>query len=216
MDDTAPRTGPPAMRLLVGAIGERFQRSCSSRDVIIVPDFLCSKEDFNIYHQLLNELNDCIKETAAMTKSLLHQHFTHNHLIADETNWWIDSCPTMVHIVKKVSHYLNLKVSYTRLNIYRDNSDWKPYHHDAASKPPAKGKGGSYDRTAVDYETRLQNYTVCVSLGAERDVSFQHASTKTSIDIVSRYLKFQTHSHFSSHNIEFRKCRSETRESISA
>ena len=46
----------------------------------------------------------------------------------------------------------------TRFNWYRDSSDWKPFHHDATA----------YKKDLH----RLQNVTVGVSFGAERELAF--------------------------------------------
>ena len=59
--------------------------------------------------------------------------------------------------------------SATRLNWYRDSSEWKPFHHDAAAIKPDKAK--------------TQNLTVAVSFGAERDAAFEHATTKSTISM---------------------------------
>ena len=53
----------------------------------------------------------------------------------------------------------------TRFNWYRNTSEWKPFHHDAAAMKPDKA--------------RTQNFTVAVSFGCERDAAFEHAETKT-------------------------------------
>ena len=53
----------------------------------------------------------------------------------------------------------------TRFNWYRDSSDFKPFHHDA---------------TAYKNDLRhLQNVTVGVSFGAERELAFIHTKQKT-------------------------------------
>ena len=47
---------------------------------------------------------------------------------------------------------------------YRDSTEWKPFHHDAAAMKADKA--------------RTQNFTVAVSFGMERDAAFEHAKTK--------------------------------------
>ncbi len=47
---------------------------------------------------------------------------------------------------------------------YRDSSEWKPFHHDAAAVKADKA--------------HTQNFTVAVSFGMERDAAFEHAKTK--------------------------------------
>jgi len=46
----------------------------------------------------------------------------------------------------------------TRFNWYRDSSDWKPFHNDSAAYNPGRAK--------------LQNVTVGISFGAERELAF--------------------------------------------
>ena len=62
-----------------------------------------------------------------------------------------------------------MDIKATRLNLYRDSNDWKPYHHDAAAVKPDKAK--------------TQNFTVGISFGLERDISFEHAVTGKKITI---------------------------------
>jgi hypothetical protein len=62
-----------------------------------------------------------------------------------------------------------MDIKATRLNVYEDTSQWKPFHHDAAALKADKGN--------------TQNFTVAVSFGATRDAAFEHAETKTTISI---------------------------------
>ena len=62
-----------------------------------------------------------------------------------------------------------MSVKATRFNLYKDNSDWKPYHRDAAAIDERKA--------------RTQNITVAVTFGATRSASFKHLNTKTRIDV---------------------------------
>ena len=50
---------------------------------------------------------------------------------------------------------------------YRDSKEWKPYHFDAAAVKPEKAK--------------TQNITIGISFGAEREIAFEHAKTKTTV-----------------------------------
>jgi hypothetical protein len=47
---------------------------------------------------------------------------------------------------------------------YRDSTEWKPFHFDAAAVKADKA--------------RTQNFTVAISFGMERDAAFEHAKTK--------------------------------------
>ena len=57
--------------------------------------------------------------------------------------------------------YFEMDVKATRLNWYRDSTEWKPFHHDAAAMK--------------EKFARSQNFTLGVSFGAERDAAFEHA-----------------------------------------
>ena len=60
--------------------------------------------------------------------------------------------------------YFDMDVKATRLNWYRDSSEWKPFHHDAAAMK--------------EKFARTQNFTLGVSFGAERDAAFEHAQVR--------------------------------------
>ena len=59
--------------------------------------------------------------------------------------------PTFLKVVDKIRTYFNMDIQATRFNWYRDSSDWKPYHHDAAAMK-------------VHMATK-QNITIAVSFG---------------------------------------------------
>jgi alkylated DNA repair dioxygenase AlkB len=91
-----------------------------------------------------------------------------SHLIADDHLNWKNKCPTFNHIIKRLAEYFGMDVKATRFNWYRDSSEWKPYHHDAA---------------AVDASKAMkQNFTVGVSFGLTRDAAFEHAKTRTTVE----------------------------------
>jgi alkylated DNA repair dioxygenase AlkB len=91
-----------------------------------------------------------------------------NHLIADDTLKWKEKSPTFKHIIDSLCRYFNMSISATRLNYYENGEDWKPYHHDAAALKPEKAK--------------TQNITIGLSLGLTREISFQHAEKRTTIN----------------------------------
>lgn len=91
-----------------------------------------------------------------------------NHHIADDSLKWKEKSPTFNHIIATLCRYFNMTPSATRLNYYATGDDWKPYHHDAAALKPDKAK--------------KQNITVGLSLGLTREISFQHAEKRTTIN----------------------------------
>ena len=55
-------------------------------------------------------------------------------MIADDKQGnWKKRCPTFLKVVKKMTEYFNMDVKATRFNWYKDSSQWKPFHHDAAA-----------------------------------------------------------------------------------
>ena len=83
------------------------------------------------------------------------------HMIADDHKHWKDKCPTFNYIINKIQDYFKMDIKATRFNWYRNTVEWKPYHHDAAAIDPDKAL--------------IQNFSVAVSFGKEREASFQHA-----------------------------------------
>ena len=55
-------------------------------------------------------------------------------MIADDKQGnWKKRCPTFLKVVKKMTEYFKMDVKATRFNWYRNSSEWKPFHHDAAA-----------------------------------------------------------------------------------
>eukprot|EP01036_Dinobryon_divergens_P024917 gene24917-33410_t len=84
-------------------------------DVVIVPDFFCREDDWDIYYRLIDEM----------------RHSQGAHLISQNPS----GSPTFAAIQSRISQYfgINNKKVGTRFNWYRDASDWKPFHHDSAA-----------------------------------------------------------------------------------
>lgn len=158
-----PDVTPPDMRLLVSPSREIARNQLSERDVIIIPNFF---EDPGLYDRLLKEMDHCGFDASDLWK-LWHGD---SHYIADDKlGNWKSHCPTFIYIVDELAKYFEMDVKASRFNLYKDNTEWKPYHRDAAAIKPDKA--------------RTQNITVALSLGATRSASFQHMKTKTRIDI---------------------------------
>jgi len=154
-----PSSRTPDLRLVYGSGKNIFYpREHTTRDLILVPDLFCEPDDFTLYHQLLKEL----KDTKIDVWKPWHGD---SHQIADDHMQWKESCPTFSTIVEKIKNYFGMEVKATRFNWYRDFSEWKPFHHDAAAIKKNKAA--------------TQNFTVAVSFGAERECAFQHSSVHT-------------------------------------
>ena len=156
-----PSHEPADLSVIVGnPYIKKFDEDIYSRNVILVPYLFCEKNNFSIYDNLLNEIKSTGKEEQGLWK-LWHGD---THLIADDKLKWKDSCPTFCNILDRIAEYFSMEIKATRLNWYRDSTEWKPYHHDAAALKPEKAAE--------------QNLTIGVSFGGTRDISFQHAKSK--------------------------------------
>ena len=58
---------------------------------------------------------------------LLNSHHPSKHLKHENPTF----SPTFSLILEKVSDYFSVDIYATRMNFYRDGSDWKPFHHDS-------------------------------------------------------------------------------------
>lgn len=150
-----PSFSPPDMRVVIGPRGETFGRTYGVHDVVMVPELFCDANDMSVYDNLLKEIK------AAGQDSLWASWHGDSHMIADDKRMggkWKDMSPTFLAVVEKIRTYFNMDIQATRFNWYRDASDWKPYHHDAAAMKA--------------HMATKQNITIAASFGAERDVSF--------------------------------------------
>jgi len=152
----------PPMRIVVATPGlSKFNQQSTTRDVIIVSDLFGDPRDMTIYNKLLQE----IQTSGVPEHQLWKLWHGDSHVIADDKRNWKESCPTFTYVVDRMRDYFDMDIKATRFNWYRNTSEWKPFHHDAAAVKPDKA--------------RTQNFTVAVSFGCERDAAFEHAETKT-------------------------------------
>ena len=132
---------------------------------MLVSHLFCPPSDLSLYKKLHHEL-----ESSGLTE---HQIWSSwhgdSHLIANDRVEWKKHCPTFHFVLNKIRDFFNMDISATRLNWYRDSSEWKPFHHDAAAIKEEKAK--------------QSNLTVAVSFGLEREAAFEHATTKTVISM---------------------------------
>lgn len=156
-----PWYNPADIRIMLGD-GKKadYKDIIQSRDVIIIPNLF---EDLgDVYNKILDEL-DAIKN-----KKIWKPWHGDTHLIADDHEKWKECSPTFIAVIDRIKKYFNMDVKATRLNWY-DSHEYKPKHHDAAAIDEKKAK--------------VQNLTVGVSFGETRSVEFEHAKTRTSINI---------------------------------
>ena len=77
------------------------------------------------------------------------------HLRHDNPNY----SKTFNEIIDKMSDYFDVEVYHTRLNFYKDNSDWKPLHHDSH---------------AYGNKAKREDFTMGASFGFERELLIKH------------------------------------------
>jgi len=153
------------MRVMMGSANKlSYHYQVESHDIILVQNLFEDSDCRNIYNSLLNE----IKTSGIDEKNLWKLWHGDTHMIADDHLAWKSKCPTFSKVIDKIKTYFNMDIKATRLNLFRDSTDYKSYHHDAAAVDPQK--------------TKTQNFTVGVSFGETRVVSFQHATTRTTVD----------------------------------
>ncbi|CAG9462502.1 unnamed protein product [Pedinophyceae sp. YPF-701] len=157
---------PADMRVVVARPDrETLGRPFMGRDVVFVPDFFCHEDDKTAYDQLLKEITEQGKEG----RELFVPWHGDSHVIASDNLYDWSKCPTFKSVVQKIEAYFNMHVQATRFNWYRDDAEWKPYHHDAAAIKPR-------------FST-IQNCTVAVSFGRERDCAFEHAASGATVSV---------------------------------
>ena len=113
---------------------------------IYLPAFFCAPGDFSALEALTAELE--AQPGAGMeawSKHLKHENPTFS--------------ATFNALVARMAEHFDVDVYATRLNFYRDASDWKPWHHDSHAY------GGNALR---------EDFTMGGSFGAERELAFLH------------------------------------------
>jgi hypothetical protein len=157
-----PSHEAPQMRIIAAEKGlKKYNRRYQTRDVVMANDIFGASDDLTIYNKLLEE----IEHSGVDNQRLWQLWHGDSHVIADDhLGQWKEKCPTFSWVVEKMAAYFDMDVKATRLNWYRDSSEWKPFHHDAAAMK--------------EKFARTQNFTLGVSFGAERDAAFEHLRPK--------------------------------------
>ena len=137
-----------------------YNKQISSRDVVVIQNLFSDMDD--VYNKILREI-----ENIKNDKIWIEWHGS-THLIANDHEKWKEYSATFNKIIERFSKYFEMDIKATRLNWY-SSSDYKSFHHDAAAIDEKKAK--------------TQNFTVGVSFGETRSVEFQHAKTRTTINI---------------------------------
>ena len=159
-----PSHEPSDMRMVyadASNMASTYPHPYRSRDVFVVNNLFAHRP--NIYDELLREINDTDTQ-------LWKRWHGDSHLIADDhVKGWKEKCPTFAYIIEGIRSYFKVDVKATRFNWYKDGSDWKPLHHDAAAIDADKAK--------------TQNTTIGVSFGRTRSAVFEHAKKRTTMEL---------------------------------
>eukprot|EP00092_Neocalanus_flemingeri_P006899 GFUD01007447.1.p1 GENE.GFUD01007447.1~~GFUD01007447.1.p1 ORF type:complete len:344 (-),score=96.56 GFUD01007447.1:170-1201(-) len=164
-ENFTPSHEPSEMRILFSYGVSSYSRPILTRDVLCVPDVFCSPTDLSLYNQLHSELQN----SGLTSHQIWSSWHGDSHLIANDRVEWSKHCPTFHMVLDKIKDYFNMDIKATRLNWYRDSTEWKPFHHDASAIKEDKAK--------------QSNLTVAVSFGLEREAAFEHAKTKSVVSM---------------------------------
>ncbi|KAI9906119.1 hypothetical protein PsorP6_013455 [Peronosclerospora sorghi] len=167
-----PMTKPVDLRITydLGSKDDKFSTVLTSRDVVLVPNLFSDYKKGELYAKLLHELDNCgIPQEKLLKMWHGNDKIDGTHLIVDDHSSWKAKCPTFDLVTDRLKQFFRLDIKSTRFNWYKDTSQWKPFHFDAAAVKP--------------HIAAIQNFTVGISFGATRDAAFEHAETKTVVSV---------------------------------
>lgn len=126
----------------------------------------------SVWFDFIKEEIDIVKKKHCGDSSEEFMKLWHgdSHLIADDgisKGEWKNDCHRINGVINTIASMFKMEVKSTRVNLYRDGNDWKPYHHDAAA--------------IKDNMKKVQNITVAINFGGCREVSFQNAATESTV-----------------------------------
>jgi hypothetical protein len=111
------------------------------------PHCICDEKDSNLFDQIVTELKDA-NELNIVSWS---QHSKIENPRCSKT---------FNQLIEKIAKIFNVVICETRLNYYKDHTDWKPLHHDS--------------HAYVDESKLREDFTIGISLGATRELVFMH------------------------------------------
>jgi len=129
----------------VSGLGSEY-RKILDNGAVYLPSFFCRKKDYTLFNKLFDELKN--NDVVGWSK---HYKFENP-----------DFSPTFNEIVDKMAKHFNVDVIQTRLNVYKDGRDWKPFHHDKHA-----------------YADKREDFTMGASFGCSRELEFLHEDTKS-------------------------------------
>lgn len=120
---------------------------------VYLPSFCCPPTDFSILRALTRDLQQCQATTGGEGMVNWSQHLKFENP---------DFSPTFRQLLARLDAYFDVEILATRLNFYRDNSDFKPFHHDSHA----------YGQNGVK-----EDYTMGASFGCTRELAFRHEAS---------------------------------------
>lgn len=125
-------------------------------NAVYIRNFLCDATDRTLYDQLKHELVLATGAEMSADGGLIewskHQVFENPSSLSSTFN----------HIIEMLAEYFDLDVYATRLNYYRDGTQWKPQHHDSHA----------YGNRAL-----REDFTAGITLGSDRSLLFVHVES---------------------------------------
>lgn len=118
---------------------------------VYLPNHFCETTDLTLFNQLKKDISEHDNGIVHWSKHFKHEDPTFSD--------------TFNNIIKKLSDDFKINIVQTRLNYYKNGTDWKPFHHDSHAYGMTK-----------DGQIK-ENYTIGVSLGASRHLEFLHESS---------------------------------------
>ncbi|KAK7201429.1 2OG-Fe(II) oxygenase superfamily [Novymonas esmeraldas] len=126
-------------------------------NAVYIHNFICDAADTRLYDALKSELVAATGATMAGAGGLIE--WSKHQVFENPT----DISATFADIIAMLDEYFDLDVYATRLNYYRDGTQWKPQHHDSHAY------GGRALR---------EDFTVGLTLGATRSLLFVHEASQ--------------------------------------
>ena len=174
-----PMNKPADVRIVtdLGNKNNKLSIKLTDRDIVLVPNLFSDYIPNELYNKLKHEISTC----GISQDNLFKLWHGDTHLIADDklrvrcdgkSSSWKENVPTFNMIIERIAKFFNMKVMATRYNYYKDSTQWKPFHKDAAAVKPDKAD--------------KQNFTVGISFGMTRAAAFErdtHDRTVISIPI---------------------------------
>lgn len=126
-------------------------------NAVYIKNFLCAADDRMYYDKLKSELllatGASVSSEGGLIEWSKHQAFENPSAVS----------PTFNTIIEMLSAYFDLEVYATRLNYYRDGTQWKPQHHDSH---------------AYGDRSQREDFTAGITLGSSRSLLFVHVESR--------------------------------------